>query len=310
MKLKGERLRDERELVPYFFHEPERRGCRAANTDFESGELRVESREFFFQFVGGGDKERVGVRLQTVVVEDAGVGGFGTSDEEDEVLLPRKILQPRHAVGYVAADGVVCFQHNLRFEIGDLRLDSFHEGVETFDGLGGLGEEVYRACEVEPVKLVGGLDDDRGVVGLPLESDDLGVAGFAVDDDLRREGLVVLVGLIAGADTVLQFLDDGAGGVNDLYAPLARYPVGGRRFAVGTEEHARVGRQRAEVVIVDGLKTEGLQTGDLLTVMDDVAQATKSSGTELSLRCGDGTGDTEAETAVLIDGYDHSGYSS
>ena len=47
------------------------------------------------------------------------------------------------------------------------------------------------------------LDDDGGVVRLTLQPDDLRMPAFAVDDDLRRDGFVVLMQLVAGADTVL-----------------------------------------------------------------------------------------------------------
>ena len=113
--------------------------------------------------------------------------------------------------------------------------------MKTFDGFGGLREEVDRPVKIKPVELVRGLDDNRGVVGLTLQTNHFRVPGFAVDDDLRRLGFVIAVRLVAGTDSVLQFLNDRAGGIDDLNAALLCDPIGGRRFAVCTKQDTRVG---------------------------------------------------------------------
>ena len=117
--------------------------------------------------------------------------------------------------------------------------------LETLDGLGCLGEEIDRAGEIEPVELVDRLDDNGGIVRLALQTDDFGVTGLTIDDNLRRNGLIVLVLLIACTDTVLQFLHHRTGGIDDFDTPLLRNPIGGRRFAVCAEQHARVSGHRA-----------------------------------------------------------------
>ena len=177
------------------------------------------------------------VRFLAVVEEDAGIGRFGAADEEDDVVGAGEVLQLGYAVGDVAANGVVRFQRNIRFSIFDFRLDGLYEGVKTFHGFGGLGEEVDGAGEIESVELFGGFDDDCRVVGLSLETDHFGVSGFAVDDDLRRYGFVVAVRLVARADTILQFLDDRAGSIDDFASALLCDPVGRRGLAVCAEEY-------------------------------------------------------------------------
>ena len=82
------------------------------------------------------------------------------------------------------------------------------------------------------VQLLLVLDDDGGVVRLTLQPDDLGMAAFAIDDNLRGNGFVVLMLLVAGAYTVLQFLYYRTGRVDDLYPSLFCNPVRARRLAV------------------------------------------------------------------------------
>ena len=84
-----------------------------------------------------------------------------------------------------------------------MRFYRLYEALKSFHALCGLREEVDWSREIESVQLLLVLDDDGGVVRLPLQPDDLGMAAFAVDDDLRRDGFVVLMQLVAGADTVL-----------------------------------------------------------------------------------------------------------
>ena len=76
------------------------------------------------------------------------------------------------------------------------------------------------------------LNHDSGVVRLPLQTNHLCMPGFAVDDNLRRLVLIVLMLLVACADAVLQFFYDRTGGIDDLYPALLRNPIRGRGLAV------------------------------------------------------------------------------
>ena len=167
-----------------------------------------------------------------MIKEYFGVTALCTTDKEDDVIRSRKILQFFHPICHTPAYRIMIF------EIRRFFMNRFDEVLKTFDGLRRLREEVDGAGEVDAVELVDGLNDDGGVVRLALEPDDFRVSGLAVDDDLRREGLIVSVGFVARANTVLEFLDDRTGGIDDLYAALLRNPIGSRWFAMCAKEYA------------------------------------------------------------------------
>ena len=64
-------------------------------------------------------------------------------------------------------------------------------------------------------------------------------------------------------------------------------------------------RECAQVVVIDGLQALEFETRYFLSVMNDVAQTTERAFAKFALCCLDGTGDTETETGVCIDGYNH-----
>ena len=77
--------------------------------------------------------------------------------------------------------------------------------------------------------------------------------------------------LVAGPDSVLEFFDHRTGCIDDFDAALLRDPVGAWRFTVRAKEYARVRRERAQVVVVNGGEAFQLQPRDLLPVMHDIA---------------------------------------
>ena len=65
-------------------------------------------------------------------------------------------------------------------------------------------------------------------------------------------------------------------------------------------------RECAQVVVVDGLQALEFETRYFLSVMHDVAQTTERTFLQFALCCLDGTGDTEAKSAMLVDRDRHS----
>ena len=186
-----------------------------------------------------------------------------------------------------------------------MKLDGLHEGIESLDGLGRLGEKVYRAGEIKPVDLFRTFYYDGGVVGLTLQTDDFCMARLTVNHNLRRLSLVVLMRFVAGTDAVLQFLHHRTGGVNDFNPSLLRNPVCARRLAVRAKQYPRMRRQRAQIVVIDGRQTFHLQTRYLLTVMHDIAQTIKRTVCQFAFCCFDRARHTKAKSAMLVNGNLH-----
>ena len=119
-----------------------------------------------------------------------------------------------------------------------MSVDGLDEGVETFDGLCRLREEIDGPCEIDTVKLFRIFDNNGGIVGLALQSDDFRMVRLSVDDNLRRKRFVVFVCLVACADALLQFPDNGTGGVYHFAVSSACDPVCAWRFAVRAKQNA------------------------------------------------------------------------
>ena len=82
------RLRDERELVPYFLHEPERSAGRSADTYFEVGfTCKTALLQCFFKLVWGGDEKSVWVRLYAFLEQHFGIRGLGAAYKKNDVVL-------------------------------------------------------------------------------------------------------------------------------------------------------------------------------------------------------------------------------
>ena len=180
------------------------------------------------------------------------------------------------------------------------RLNRLYEASEAFYALCGLREEIDGAGEVQSVELVARLNDDGGVVGLPLQADDFSVPGLSEDNYLGRLLFIILVLFVASADAVLQFLDHRTSGVDDIYASLAGDPIGARRFAMCPQQDARMDGECTEVVVIDRLQSRLFESRYFAAVVDDVAQTEKRTFGQFALCRPDGTGYTKAETRVCI----------
>ena len=83
----------------------------------------------------------------------------------------------------------------------DFYINSTAENMDKMNAAQDKVNEFYDDKEV--YKKLKAINDNGGVVGLALQSDYFRVPGFAIDDNLRRLRLIVLMCLIAGANTVL-----------------------------------------------------------------------------------------------------------
>lgn len=263
--------------------------------------LRVVKRKFGFvesghvlNLVGRGDEDCVGVGLEAMVEEDSGVAGFLASDEDDKLVCLSKLADVLDPIGDVSADGVVELKRS-RCPV----LDEVDEMLESLDGFGGLAEENDGPREVDLVKIVLALDDDGVIVGLSAESDDFGMSGLSVDDDLCVFLLEVCL-----SDSFLEFEDDGTGCVGNGHAVSLCDSIGGRWLSVCSEEDVSA-VEGAQVVVVDGLESEFLESIDLFSVVYDVSEAIERASRESVLSLSDGICHAEAKTAMWINGYVH-----
>ena len=80
--------------------------------------------------------------------------------------------------------------------------------------------------------------------------------------------------------------------------------VGGRRLPVCTQEYAYV-VQRAEVIVVNGFKSQFVQSLYFLTVVHDVSKAEERSPLQFTFGSLNGCGYTEAESRIIINRYNH-----
>ena len=246
--------------------------------------------------VGGPfDEVGAGVDVAGGFVEHAAVGAFAAADEEHHVVAGCETADVGQAVGHLAADGVERAEAGGWFHMGG---QPGHDVAEAFEGFRRLREEVDVAPRVQALCcLVGRFDDDGAPVGLANEAEHLGVAGFAVDGYLGVGACFVHL-----ADAPLQAQHDGARGVDELDAAGGGQRIGGGRFAVGTQQHARTGGQRREHGVVDRDESQPAQAVALAAVVYDVAQAVEAAvARELFLGLADGCGHAEAEARAFVD---------
>mgnify|MGYP006864381887 CR=1 FL=1 len=59
------------------------------------------------------NKNRARVHLETVMVEHFGVGGLLSADKNHHIVAACKVLQTLHAVGDIAANGIVVFEDDF-----------------------------------------------------------------------------------------------------------------------------------------------------------------------------------------------------
>ena len=127
-------------------HEPH--GCGGGSTDayalFASEPLGAE-------LVFAGDEVRIGVGVETFGKEDLTVATLLATHEDDEFVGCSKFAYLVDAIGYLTADGVVALEGvSACVEC----IDFLYDLLESLQGLGGLGIEIYVAIEVDVVDVV------------------------------------------------------------------------------------------------------------------------------------------------------------
>lgn len=135
------------------------------------------------------DEVGIGIDAQALVEQYLAVAALATADEKDEVMAGSKGGDVGHAVGYVATDGVETAEGGLgRYVL----LDVLDDALKLVERLGGLGVEVDITGEVELLHVFKLLDNDCLAIGLSDESQHLGMAILAEDDNLAVVGLRVV----------------------------------------------------------------------------------------------------------------------
>lgn len=235
------------------------------------------------------DKMGVGIDLKTFVVEHPSVARLAAADEEDDVVVAGKVANVGNTVGHLTADGVVVVE-----EVGtlDVLLDELDNFAKSIERLGGLAVEGNGTAKVYfPLRIVKILNDDGMTLRLPHKSDDLGMTGLPVDDNLG----VGMVGVF-GLDAPLQVEHDGTGGINDLQVVSAGDVVGLRWFAVSPQQHFGIVKM-VEVGVFDRLKAEFPQAFALTTIVYNITKAEEGTCRSQFLFClANGGCDTEAES--------------
>ena len=232
--------------------------------------------------------------------EGASVGAFLAADEEDGIVAGTEIQKGGHAVGDLAADGVVIFERGGGV---DVLLYVSDDVAEVVEGFCGLGEQADVAREVEPSDIFKRVEHNSGAVGLAHEAQHFGVAELAEDGNLAV--FAVLCKFLF--DAFLQLEDDGAGCVDNLDVVAPGNLVGLRRFTMGAEEHCGVA-QPAVFFVVDGVQSQSVEAVTLLAVMYDVAQAVESGAfVQFFLCLADGGGVAKAKPGVVVNIYSHGG---
>ena len=257
--------------------------------------------EPFGQDVAGGVHHvaaRVG--LQTLIEEYASVAALDAADEQHHVVAAGKAADALHAVGHLAADGIVIDEGGAWLHAA---LYQLHHLAEAFQRLGGLAVETDVTAEVKQVVgVVQRLDYDGCALGLAHETHHLGMSLLAEDDNLTAVPGVCVIILL---DAFLQVQHHGAGGVNQRDVVQSRALVGLWRFAVGAEQYAGV-LQAVELLVPDGLHAHGGQPVALAAVVHDVAQAIEPAiFSQLFLGLAYGARDAEAEAAAVVNLYLH-----
>ena len=133
------------------------------------------------------------------------IAALRAADKEHDIIRLRKCLQFFHPICHTPANGIVVFKRNLQSPIFNLQFNRLHQAIKPFHALRGLRKEIDRPRKINPLQLLRALNHDCRVIRLTLQPDNLSVTRFAVDNDLWRQRLVVLMLLVASPDPVLQF---------------------------------------------------------------------------------------------------------
>ena len=124
---------------------------------------------------------RIGIDAQTFVIEHLAIRALSSADKEYEVVLGGKHRDVWHTVGYRTADGVEGTEGGVW---RDMLLDIFDDAMELVKRLGGLRIRVDVARKIQLADFGQMLHDNGIGMGLSHQSQHLGMASFAKDDDL------------------------------------------------------------------------------------------------------------------------------
>ena len=225
-------------------------------------------------------------------VEHTPVGTLGAANEDNHVVAGGKLQHSRQTVGHLATNGVVVVKTSRGLHVGR---DILNNGAEAFQRFRSLREQTDVSAEIELGGFVHILNHNGLALGLSHQSQYLGMASLAIDDDLWMRLLVV--GML---DAALQLQHHGACGIDDFNASLLGRLIGLGRLAVGTQQHFGVA-QVGERGMVDGVEPQGTQTLALAAVVYDVAQTVQCALVgQLVFGFADGCGYAEAKPGVLV----------
>ena len=99
--------------------------------------------------------------------EGASVGAFLAADEEDGIVAGAEVQQGGHAVGDLAADGVVIFERGGGV---DVLLYVSDDVAEVVEGFCGLGEQADVARKVQLLNILKRVKNNRRTFGLSDET--------------------------------------------------------------------------------------------------------------------------------------------
>ena len=210
------------------------------------------------------DVVAVGVDAQTLIEEHLAVAALVAAHKEYHVVAGGKGGNVGHTVGNLAADGVKAAEGGLG---RDMRLDVGYKGMKLVERLGCLRVEVNVAVETEMAGVVEVLYHDGVAISLTHETQDLGMAVLAKDDNLCL-GIVVILAL----DAALELEHHRTSGIDDFYMVALGGGISSRRLAMRTQQHLDIVELR-QLAVVYSLQSLQMETLYLHAVVHDITQA-------------------------------------
>lgn len=202
--------------------------------------------------------------MLALVEEYPPVAAFLATDKENDVVARGELADVRHAVGHLPADGVVVFESSVG---ADVLFDVFHNPTEVIQRFCGLTVKADIPVEVQFPDVLGMLYDNGRAVGLPHQSQYLGMTVLSENNNLLA---VERVGIVLAFDALLQMEHNGAGGIYDFDVVGDGLPVGAWRFAVSTQQDGGV-VETVVFLVSDGDESHALQTVAFHGVVNDIA---------------------------------------
>ena len=250
-----------------------------------------------------GDEEAAGVVLFANVIEIETVGTFFAGHEKNGVVLFGEFGDFFGSVSDFTADGVCVLEQVLIAVFLITTLDEVDELIIGFQTLCGLRVKHCRLTVIDQVYFIEIADDQSVVVGLTIQTYYFCVTLFPENRNLR-----VVVALLEGEvlDALLQFENDGAGGINEGDVVLPCLLVGAGRFSVRSDEDGGV-VQFGELLVADDVQTDVGEAFHFFVVVHDVAEAVERVvGFQILLCCLYGVDDAETEARFVVDKDFHS----